>query len=177
MVSGFSRTFGAVFAFHRGMPTEYPRYPRHLAGFSYVGFHQYSLTFWTADRATIFTDGDSVTAALTQILRAASEEGIAIIAYCFMPDHLHLIAEGLTEQSDLKKFVRRAKQYSGYAHSQRTRQRLWQRYGYEHVIRDNENLRQIVRYVIENPVRAGLVQHPRDYPFLGSGLVHARAAD
>jgi len=111
-----------------------------------------------------------VTAGLTQILRAANEEGMAIIVYCFMPDHLHLVVEGVTEQSDLKKFVGRAKQYSGYEHSQRTRRRLWQRYGFEHVIRDDESLSRLVRYVIENPVRARLAGHPKDYPFLGSGV-------
>jgi putative transposase len=111
-----------------------------------------------------------VSGTLAQILRGAREEEFSIIAYCFMPDHLHLVVEGLAEQSDMKKFVRRAKQYSGYAHPQRTGQRLWQRYGHEHVIRDNESVRKIVRYVIENPVRAGLVRDPTDYPFLGSGV-------
>ncbi len=152
------------------MPTNYPRYPRHLPGFSYVGFHRYSLTFCTADRAPTFSDAVSVDAALAQILRATGEERFSIIAYCFMPDHLHLVVEGVTEQSDLRKYIRRAKQYSGYAHSQRTRQRLWQRYGYEHVIRDDESLSRVVRYVIENPVRARLAEHPADYPFLGSGV-------
>jgi putative transposase len=145
-------------------------YPKHLPAFSYVGIHQYSLTFCTADRAHIFREEASVTAAIAQILRGAGEERFSVIAYCCMPDHVHLVVEGLTEQSDLKKFIRRAKQYSGYAHSQRTGQRLWQRYGYEHVIRDDERLNQVVRYVIENPVRAGLVEHPGDYPFLGSSL-------
>jgi putative transposase len=110
----------------------------------------------------------SVADALAQILRAAGEEEFSIIAYCFMPDHLHLIVEGVTQRSDLKRFVQRAKQYSGYFHSQRTGQRLWQRYGYEHVIRDEESLRQLVGYVIENPVRARLAEHPRYYAFLGS---------
>jgi putative transposase len=145
------------------------RYPRHLAAFCYVGLHRYSLTFCAAERAPRFTDPTSVSDALSQILRAAGEEEFSIIAYCFMPDHLHLIVEGVTERSDLKRFVQRAKQYSGYLHAQRTGQRLWQRYGYEHVIRDEESLSRLVRYVIENPVRARLTEHPRDYPFLGSG--------
>jgi putative transposase len=147
-----------------------PRYPRHLPAFSYVGFHRYSLTFCTANRAHTFNDGASVSAVVAQILRPAGEEGFSVIAYCFMPDHVHIVVEGVTEQSDLKKFIRRAKQYSGYEHSQRTGQRLWQRYGYEHVIRDGESLSRLIRYVIENPVRASLGGHPRDYPFLGSGL-------
>jgi putative transposase len=61
-----------------------------------------------------------------------------------------------------------AKQYSGYEHTRRTERRLWQPYGYEHVLQHDESLTRTVRYVIENPVRKGLVEQPRDYPFLGS---------
>ena len=39
---------------------------------------------------------------------------------------------------------------------------------YERVLRDDEATLAVARYIIENPVRAGLVSDPRDYPFLGS---------
>ena len=45
---------------------------------------------------------------------------------------------------------------------------LWQRYGFEHSIRDEMELALTIRYVIANPVRAGLVIHPFEYPYLGS---------
>jgi REP element-mobilizing transposase RayT len=38
-----------------------------------------------------------------------------------MPDHLHLLVEGTHEDSDLKAFVARAKQYSGFYFRQQTR--------------------------------------------------------
>lgn len=46
--------------------------------------------------------------------------------------------------------------------------RLWQRYGYERVLRDDAPTQLAVAYTLENPVRAGLVKEPRDYPFIGS---------
>ena len=46
---------------------------------------------------------------------------------------------------------------------------MWQRYGYEHIVRDNESLKTIVRYVIENPVRKQLVKDVMDYPYIQSG--------
>jgi putative transposase len=128
------------------------------------------LTFCTADRARVFVDAATVSGTLSHILRAASQEEFALIAYCFMPDHLHIIAEGAAAHSDLKAFTRRAKQSSGYYHAHRTGRRLWQRYGYEHVIREKEDLSAVVRYILENPVRAGLAAHPSDYPFLGSSI-------
>ena len=146
-------------------------YPEHLPGFSYIGRHRYSLTFCTFERLTHFRDATVVGATYAQILRAAREEDIEIIAYCFMPDQVHLIVEGKAERSDLKRFLSRAKQYSGFHYSQtHGRRKLWQRDGFEHVLRNNESTQRSVRYVIENPVRKGLVKHPREYQFLGSSV-------
>jgi REP element-mobilizing transposase RayT len=93
----------------------------------------------------------------------------------FMPDHVHLIAEGKEEASDLRKFIARAKHYSGYRYSQANGGRkLWQRYGYERVLRDNESAQTAVRYVLENPVRKGMVEHPREYAFIGSSTFELR---
>ena len=47
---------------------------------------------------------------------------------------------------------------------------LWQDSYYDHVVRPEENLAGIVSYIIENPVRAGLVISPFDYRFVGSGI-------
>ena len=46
--------------------------------------------------------------------------------------------------------------------------RLWQRYGFEHVVRDEETTLVVARYIVENPLRAGLVRRVEDYPFVGS---------
>jgi putative transposase len=143
-------------------------YPPHWANFSYVGRHSYSLTFVTDTRRAVFDCAETVELVLHQILRAATEEHFALITYCFMPDHLHLIVDGENDDSDCKAFIKAAKQYSGYYYSQRRVRRLWDRYGYDRVIRDDMELAMTIRYVLANPVRWGLVKHPRDYPFLGS---------
>ncbi len=145
-------------------------YPRHLSTFRYVGFQRYFLTFCCFDRRHAFIDGNSVALVTRQFLRAANDVGFAMIAYCFMPDHVHLVLEATQENSDLKRFVSRAKQFSGYHFSQCGGGRLWQRYGYERVLRDNESTRSVVKYVLENPVRAGLTDDIRKYPHLGSSL-------
>ena len=145
-------------------------YPKHLPGFSYIGCYAYSLTFCTRDRARLFTMTESVCLVRSQILRAAESESFNVTAYCFMPDHLHLVVEGGRDDSDLKAFVKLAKQLSGFHYKQKTGNGLWQRYSFEHVLRDSEDLALKVRYVLDNPVRAGLVAAPADYPYLGSGV-------
>ena len=57
---------------------------------------------------------------------------------------------------------------SGYHFKQQFGQRLWQRYGFERVLRDDEQTLVVARYIVENPVRAGLVEHPEDYEFTRS---------
>jgi putative transposase len=106
----------------------------------------------------------------SQILRAADEQSFVVVAYCFMPDHLHLMVEGHSGTSDLKQFISRAKQYSGFHYSKRFNERLWQRYGFERVLRPEETTATVVRYILENPLRAGLARSVQEYPFLGSGL-------
>lgn len=116
----------------------------------------------------MFVTRHVVDTVLFQILRAGGRRHFATIAYCFMPDHLHLIVQGEKDDSDCRAFIKAAKQYSGYYYSQAHRDRLWQRYGYERVLRDHQEVALTVRYIVGNPVRAGLVVHPLDYPFLGS---------
>jgi putative transposase len=143
-------------------------YPRHLSAFAYRGKYLYALTFTTCERQRHFIDAAAVVLVLEQILRAADERGFQAVAYCFMPDHLHLMLEGLHAGSDCLAFINAAKQYSGHYFAERTGQRLWQRYGYERVVRDEAERFQTLRYIVNNPVAAGLVTRAADYPFLGS---------
>ncbi len=136
----------------------------------YRGFHRYHLTFCTDFRKPFFVDATSVTLVAHQIQRAADQTRFTIVAYCFMPDHVHLVIEGTRDDSDCLRFVKLAKQMSGFSFSKARGEKLWQRYGFEHVLRDDELTLVVVRYVFQNPVRAGLASDPRQYPFIGSQI-------
>ena len=84
-----------------------------------------------------------------------------------MPDHLHLLVEGMSAAADLRRFVSDAKQSTGYWFKQQYRKPLWQVGYYDRVLRDGDVTLTVVRYVVRNPVRAGLVDDPAKYPFLG----------
>jgi len=85
-----------------------------------------------------------------------------------MPDHVHVLLEGFTDQSDFRRCAKLAKQRSGAAYALTADQRLWQKGYYEHVLRDDEDSKEVAFYIIANPVRAGLVQSPDKYPLSGS---------
>jgi putative transposase len=144
-------------------------YTPFCSSFSYRGRYSYLLTFVTSERRRRFSDADEVEMVRAQFVRASREKAFEIVAYCFMPDHVHLIVLGLAEDSDLKAFAKLAKQYSGYRYAQsHDGQRLWQHGSNDHIIRDAVDLLDRLRYVVDNPVAAKLVEKPEDYPFLGS---------
>jgi hypothetical protein len=43
--------------------------------------------------------------------------------------------------------------------------KLWQAGYYDHCLRDGEDLLKQARYILENPLRAGIVDRPEAYPF------------
>ena len=85
-----------------------------------------------------------------------------------MPDHAHLLVEGVAESSDLRRFAKTAKQHSRWAYARVHGRRLWQEGYYERVLREDDDMKQLARYILENPVRAGLVGHPSEYLLCGS---------
>ena len=146
-----------------------PKRPR-LQCFGYTGFYRYFLTFCTHFRWKVFTNPRTVALVREQILSAARAKQFAILAYVFMPDHVHLLVEGKTDDADLKGFASLAKQKSAFAYSRSYRLRLWQPSYHDRVIRDEECTWDVIRYIIDNPLRAGLVRDITAYPFLGSSV-------
>ena len=139
-----------------------------LAAFDYIGAWRYSLTYCCEDRAERFRDPAIVGVALTQLQRACDREGFDLLAYCLMPDHAHLLLAGREPTSDLRRFIKLSKQLTEHAVRRLTGEPLWQASAWDHVLRDDEDTFTVIRYLLANPVRAGLVEHPLDYPHSGS---------
>ena len=89
-----------------------------------------------------------------------------MLAWVLMPNHVHwLICLG--EADTLGAVVNRLKSASARS-ANRVLHRsgpLWARAFHDHALRAEEDLRRSARYVIANPVRAGLVERIGDYPF------------
>ena len=92
----------------------------------------------------------------------------AIDGYCLMPDHLHALAEGLSERSNFIKFIESLKQETAIVFAKREPRRLWQRKYYDRILRREDAVEQVAWYIWMNPVRRGLCETPSGYPFLGS---------
>ena len=141
----------------------------------YAGAVAGMLTFCTSGRRPAFVSKDNVDRTLAQFLRAGVETHVALIAYCFMPDHVHLIVQTTDLTGDVARFARLAKQYAGYAHSQQAGGRLWQPGWHDRLLRKSDDVVAVIRYVLQNPIRAGLAREVPEYPFLGSGILTREA--
>jgi putative transposase len=124
----------------------------------------------TANRRQAFADETSVSRVAFHLRRTAAEDEFAVIAYCFMPDHLHLLVEGASDTADMRRFAKIFRQRAAHAHSAGGCHRLWQDGYYDRVLRNDEPTAAIVAYLIENPLRAELVADVRAYPFWGSSV-------
>ena len=143
--------------------------PARLKEFPYAGKYHYSLCFITNARCRVFEAPPLANAAIEQIRKTCGLEMFVLLAYCVMPDHIHLILQGLAETSDLRRCVKLTKQRIEYvARKEFGVHRLWQHGYYERVLRSRHAVEDAVRYVLENPVRAGLAKTIGEHPFTGS---------
>jgi REP element-mobilizing transposase RayT len=86
-------------------------------------------------------------------------------AFVVMSNHVHALLRPLQAATGLLQWLkgstaREANQVLG-----RTGQPFWQRESYDHWVRDERELERIVVYIENNPVQAGLVTDPSEYPW------------
>ncbi len=125
----------------------------------------YHITTATDQRRPVFTDLLAGRTAILQ-LRQCDQLGLSQTwAFVLMPDHLHWLVE--LRDNHLDALIRRFKSISAREVNRligRAGQRLWQPGFHDHAIRSHEDLRKVARYLIMNPLRAGLVAHVGLYP-------------
>ena len=150
------------------MPSRGHQKPRRLKSFSYRGYYRYFITIRSHDFKHHFVN-DEVVDKLIEILKSTAEQKSFLVwAYCFMPDHVHLLIEGKKSNADMKVFVALFKQRTAYWFKRIHGVQLWEANYYEHVLRNDEATRAVARYIIENPVRKGMVEDYSKYPYSGS---------
>lgn len=119
----------------------------------------YLVTTVTQNRNPWFHDMNKARCVVTS-LKAAQQRGLGeTLAYVLMPDHLHWLMT-LGELHNLSAVVGGVKSTSAH----RAGCRIWQSGFHDHAVRCEEDLVKLARYVVANPLRAGLVRKLGDYP-------------
>jgi len=150
------------------MPRREHRKPRRLKDFSYRGYYRYFITIRSHGFKHHFVHDEVVTKVIETLKSTAEQERFSVWAYCFMPDHVHLLIEGKYTDADMRRFVFLFKQKTGYWFRGIYGVKLWGASYYEHVLRDDQATMAVARYIIQNPVRKGIVEDCSSYPYSGS---------
>ncbi len=98
-----------------------------------------------------------------------------------MFNHLHLVCKPLERAPDQYDPLHRTlQQFKSYTAVQANRLlgrtgAFWHRESYDHALRDGGEQGRAIRYTLNNPVKAGLVAHWRDWPwsYCREGWLHA----
>jgi len=87
------------------------------------------------------------------------------MCWIVMPDHIHMLLQ-LGEFS-LTRVMNRMKSKSAVMLNRELGRagRFWQRGYYDHALRKNEDVQSVARYIVANPLRAGLVNNIANYPY------------
>lgn len=100
------------------------------------------------------------------IMRSCELCGYRLYGFCLMPDHLHVLLNPTDSGVRIADWLRRFKSYTTNTLARAGGPaRLWQRSAYDHVCRSEETAENVLRYIIENPVRAGLVENWEAWPW------------
>ena len=124
----------------------------------------YLPTTVTHERRALFQDL-ALGRRVVEQMRETQDTGLAhTLCWVLMPDHLHWMIQ--LEAGSLDRLVQRfksrsAKRVNAYLgkHGQ-----VWQKGYHDRTVRAEEDIRQLARYVVANPLRAGLVRRVGDYP-------------
>lgn len=159
-------------------PNPHPTRPGHRAlrrGRSSLPGYVYHLTTATAERQPWF----ATFAAAQAVARCvAAPTGAHTLAWCLMPDHLHWLMQ-LAETLPLTRVVQRFKSLSAIAvnHALGRSGAVWAGAYHDHQLRQEEDLRIVARYIVANPLRAGLVTRLGDYPYWDATWLDSPDAD
>ena len=92
--------------------------------------------------------------------------GYRLYGYCLMPEHLHVLLSPGTSGVELRTWLQRFKSFTGHWAKRHCRiNGLWQRSCYDHVCREGEAAECVLRYIMDNPVKDGLVEEWRAWPW------------
>jgi putative transposase len=139
-----------------------------LSEISCIGQQHYFVTVCSFNRGKIFVDRNRGSRIFEELRGVCAARNFTVHAYCLMPDHLHVLAEGSDHTSDLLNLVKTFKLKTSRAYSRQTGLILWQRKFYDHILRPNESPESVAWYIWLNPVRKGLSATVQSYPFNGS---------
>ena len=136
----------------------------------YVGEEVISFTLCIKNRNKYFTNKKTFKIFEAYLLNELKTFNCSAYVYLFMADHAHFVLSGNNSKADIKKCLDMFKQKTGFWLSNNNKKIKWQKDYYDHILRSEENLIVHLKYILNNPVRAGIVEYWKQYPYKGSTI-------
>lgn len=126
-------------------------------------FARWDAALDTAQQGPFWLRDSHIATLVAESLHHRDGQVYTLDAYCIMPNHVHLICTPLPKPDgtyhalaailhSLKRYMaRQANELLG------RKGQFWQHENYDRVVRDEDELHRIIAYVMNNPVKAGLV--------------------
>jgi REP element-mobilizing transposase RayT len=94
-----------------------------------------------------------------QVIHQYDGKDYTLVCYCIMPNHIHLVFTLLEENRGISKIMKSIKGVSAREYNKHMGKSgiVWQDESYDHIVRNEKELFNIIRYVINNPVKANFV--------------------
>ena len=121
--------------------------------------HTYHITTTTSNRNPLLVEFYLIRKIINTIKHSDTLGYTTTLAFVVMPDHIHWLMQ-LEDKATLQQVIRSMKSQTAKVIGHP----IWQAGYYDHAIRKDEDLVNIARYIIANPIRAGLVKKASDYP-------------
>ncbi len=121
----------------------------------------------TGSTGPTWTKTPSISKMIVDALKfGESQRGLyRMLAYVVMSNHVHVLIETV---EPVQKITRLPKGYTARCANRllgRTGQAFWQDESFDHWVRNSAELETIIHYIENNPVKAGLVHNPGDWPW------------
>jgi putative transposase len=126
----------------------------------------YHITTVTLGRAPIFSSHLAARAASRRLNDRVLLKSSRLLSWVLMPDHLHMLVQ-LGDPDTLPTLINRIKSATARDINIALNRegQLWARSFHDHALRADEDAQQVSRYIVANPLRAGLVKEIGDYPY------------
>jgi len=123
----------------------------------------YLITCVTEKRTAVFSEWNCGRLLVNVLVK--EKQRAETLAYVVMPDHLHWLVE-LKDSAKLNQLMRTVKCVSSWRINRELNRigRLWQPGYHDRALRKEEDIVATARYIVANPLRAGLVECIGDYP-------------
>lgn len=132
----------------------------------------YLVTFTTHQRVDLFSNSENASCMARSLHGLSLWKDTQLLAWVVMPDHLHVLVTLGTAES-LSSVVQKLKSNTARALNARNHLvgQVWAPAFHDRALRKDEDLGDVARYLVLNPVRAGLVRRVGDYPFWNAAWI------